>query len=179
MRRWRPQGDSIPCISRGHHSGVPRQWDGVGSKQPIWVIGATNRRDRLDEAIVSRFGAAWEIGLPEAPERLEILRLEMRKLERDTEVPDFVGSLTTGLSGRGLATIARDVCTLAAERKSAVTTDMWRQIIARNVEVNTEPVEEGVIWGSLILPEATLKKLKTIAGSVRNMEFSKNRGSSR
>src|SRR5207245_2910487 len=107
------------------------KWDGVGSKGQIWVIGATNRRDRLDEAIVSRFGAAFEIGLPEAAERLEILRLEMRKMERNTEIPEFVGSLTTGLSGRGLSTVARDVCTLAAEQKTDIRPEMWREVIAR------------------------------------------------
>ena len=41
------------------------EWDGVGTEdQRVWVIGATNRKDVLDEAIVSRFNDEVEIGLP-------------------------------------------------------------------------------------------------------------------
>jgi adenosinetriphosphatase len=45
-------------------------WDGLESSGQIWVVGATNKRDRIDEAIDSRFGEKIEIGLPDAPERL-------------------------------------------------------------------------------------------------------------
>src|SRR5262249_32709947 len=126
------------------------QWDGVGFAGQVWVIGATNRRDLLDPVIVSRFGASFEIGMPEAVERLEILRIEMRKLERAPEVPDFVGNLTTGMSGRGLSTLARDVCTIATDRKSEITPEIWREAIANSFVDKTIPVDEDASWDALI-----------------------------
>jgi transitional endoplasmic reticulum ATPase len=152
------------------------QWDGVGSGGQVWVIGATNRRDRLDEAIVSRFGAAFEIGMPEAAERLEILKIEMVKLEREADIPDFVGDRTQGMSGRGLATLARDVCTMAAERKSSITPEIWREVLGKGLEGKTVRVDEGVSWDTLILPDETLEKLQTIAASMRNVEALRKKG---
>jgi transitional endoplasmic reticulum ATPase len=152
------------------------QWDGVGSKGQIWVIGATNRRDMLDEAIVSRFGAAWEIGLPDVAERVQILRLEMRKMERDTEIPEFVGALTTGLAGRGLATVARDVCTMAAEQKTDIQPEMWREVLARYTKASSDAVDAGAHWDSLVLPDNTLRKLKTVCDSMKNAEILAKQG---
>jgi transitional endoplasmic reticulum ATPase len=132
-------------------------WNDVGPEGQIWVVGATNRRDLLDEAIVSRFGAAVEIGLPEAVERLEILRLEMRKLEREMEIPDFVGRATTGFAGRDLSQVARDVCTMAAERKGAITPEMWKEVIARYAKASSESVDESARWESLVLSRSTIE----------------------
>jgi SpoVK/Ycf46/Vps4 family AAA+-type ATPase len=39
------------------------EWDGVAPQARVWVIGATNRRDMLDDAILSRFGWEMEIAL--------------------------------------------------------------------------------------------------------------------
>jgi AAA+ superfamily predicted ATPase len=36
-----------------------------GKEEGIWVIGATNRRDVVDDAILSRFGLEIELGLPD------------------------------------------------------------------------------------------------------------------
>ena len=147
------------------------EWDGVGTEdQRVWVVGATNRRDLLDDAIVSRFGAAVEIGLPGATERLEILALEFAKLEMQVDIPAFVGQATTGFSGRNLATLARDVGTLADERDSAPTDDIWREVIARYGKASSESVDEGARWDSLILSEATLDKLQMSCEMLRHLE---------
>ena len=104
------------------------EWDGAGSKGQVWVVGATNRRDRFDDAIISRFGTPIEIGLPDAGQRIEILRLEMKKLERDVTVPDFVGPATTGFAGRKLAELAKSVVTLG-EKRGGISDDVWREVI--------------------------------------------------
>ncbi len=151
-------------------------WDGVASDGQVWVVGATNRRDQLDEAIVSRFGAAVEIGLPEAAERLEILRLELRKLEREAEIPEFVARATTGFAGRDLATVARDVCTLAAERGGAIAPALWAEVLARYAKASSESVDEDARWDSLILAEDTVETLKTICESLRHVETLRKQG---
>ncbi len=88
------------------------------------MIGATNQRQRLDDAVASRFGAALEIGLPEAAERVQILEMEMTKFKREAEIPDFVARATNGFSGRDLSQVAGDLCAMASEKKTAITADM-------------------------------------------------------
>lgn len=151
-------------------------WDGVGSDGQVWVVGATNRRDQLDEAMVSRFGAAVEIGLPEAPERIAILRLEMSKLERDPEIPAFVGPATAGFAGRDLATVARDVCSLAAERQATIQPDTWREVIKRYAKASSESVDEGARWDTLVVSESTMETLKTVCESLRHIETLRKQG---
>lgn len=153
------------------------EWDGVGTEdQRVWVVGATNRRDLLDDAIVSRFGAAVEIGLPGAAERLQILALEFHKLEMEVSIPEFVAQATTGFSGRNLSSLARDVGTLADERGGSPTDDIWREVIARYSKASSESVDEGARWDSLILCEQTLDKLKTTCEMLRHIETLKAQG---
>lgn len=152
------------------------EWDGVGSEGQVWVVGATNRRDLLDDAIVSRFGAAIEIGMPEAAERLQIIKLEMQKLEREVDVPEFVAKQTAGFSGRNLAMLAREVCTLAAEQGGVISEPIWRDVLVRHTQAGTETVDEGARWDSLILAEETLEKLKATCESLRHLEVLKKQG---
>ena len=153
------------------------EWDGLGTEaQQIWVVGATNRRDLLDDAIVSRFGAAVEIGLPGAPERLQIIRLEMAKLERAVDVPDFLGQATTGMSGRNLSRVASEVCTLATKNGGVITDDMWREVLKRHTKASSESVDEGARWDSLVLSADILDKLQTLCTSLRNTEEFKAQG---
>ncbi|WP_175596955.1 AAA family ATPase [Peristeroidobacter soli] len=153
------------------------EWDGVGTEdQRVWVIGATNRRDLLDDAIVSRFGADVQIDLPGAPQRIEILRLEMAKLERPMEIPTFLGQATTGLSGRNLARVASDVCTLASKSGGVITEAMWREVLNRHVKAGSEAVDESARWDSLILADETLAKLKGVCESLRHVETLRAQG---
>jgi SpoVK/Ycf46/Vps4 family AAA+-type ATPase len=147
------------------------EWDGVGSEgQQIWVVGATNRRDLIDEAIVSRFGAAVSIDLPGPAERLRILELEMEKLERKVEIPQFLGQATTGMSGRNLSRIASEVCTLASKNGGTITEDLWSTVLKRHVAAGSEAVSDGARWDSLILSEEILEKLQTLCDSLRHAE---------
>jgi SpoVK/Ycf46/Vps4 family AAA+-type ATPase len=151
------------------------EWDGVGTEdQRVWVVGATNRRDLLDDAIVSRFGADIKIDLPEAPERLQILRLELAKLERTAEIPAFMGMATTGMSGRNLAMLARDVCTLASKNNGVITDDMWREAAKRLV--GDAGVDPSARWDSLILADDTLARLKSVCETLRHIETLKAQG---
>jgi SpoVK/Ycf46/Vps4 family AAA+-type ATPase len=150
------------------------EWDGVGSEdQRVWVVGATNRKDLLDDAITSRFGAEVEIGLPEAAERLQILRLEMLKLDRPAEVPEFLGQETVGFSGRNLSRLASDVCVRAGQ-SGAITDALWRDAIKRLRP--SEAVDAGARWDSLILAPATLTKLKGVCEALRHVETLRKQG---
>src|SRR5207248_10335847 len=130
-------------------------WDGIASTGQIWVVGATNKRDRIDEALDSRFGVSIEIGLPDARERRDILRLELRKLESDIRVPEFVGAAPPGFAGRNLSKVAAAVYRLGAQR-GTVTDDTWREAIGQFAKTG-DAVDESARWDSLILPDPTLK----------------------
>ncbi|MGA8093393.1 MAG: AAA family ATPase [Steroidobacteraceae bacterium] len=147
------------------------EWDGLGTEdQQVWVVGATNRRDLIDEAMVSRFGAAIEIGLPGAAERLQILKLEMEKLERPAEVPAFVAEMTTGMSGRNLSRVASDTCMLAMKQGGTITDDLWREVLKRHTQAKSEAVDKSASWESLVLSQDVLEKLQTLCESLRNVE---------
>jgi transitional endoplasmic reticulum ATPase len=126
--------------------------------------------------MVSRFGAAVEIDLPGAAQRLQILRLEMAKLERPTDIPEFLGQLTTGMSGRNLSRIASEVCTLASNQGGAITEATWREVLKRHTRASSESVDESAGWDSLILSDEVLDKLKTLCESLRHVEEFKAQG---
>jgi len=152
------------------------EWDGMGADGQVWVIGATNRRQLLDEAIVSRFGSSLEIEIPSAAAREEIVRLELVKHERQVDVPEFVEKLTTGFSGRKLAMIVREVCAMADERGAGIGENDWHSALARHLDASKESVDESARWESLVLQADTRGKLQTICGTLRHVESLKEMG---
>lgn len=88
------------------------EMDGIESATRIFVIGATNRPELLDEAALrpGRLSEAIEIGLPGEEARLAMLRLFAEKMTRHESV-DLVtlASETEGASGADL----KGLCTAA------------------------------------------------------------------
>jgi transitional endoplasmic reticulum ATPase len=91
------------------------EMDGIESSARIFVLGATNRPDLLDEAVLrpGRFGEAIEIGLPDAAGREAMLRLHAKRMRLAPDV-DFarLAVETGGASGADL----RGLCTAAGRR---------------------------------------------------------------
>jgi len=152
------------------------EWDGLQAAGQIWVVGATNRVDLLDEAILSRFGQGVEIGLPDAAQRQQILALELSKLGREASVPAFAGEATQGCAGRDLANLVRELCSLAAERQQAPDEALWSEVLQRQGKAQSDKVDSQAGWDSLILAEDTLERLQTLCGSLRNAELLRSQG---
>jgi transitional endoplasmic reticulum ATPase len=76
--------------------------DGVGAKKNIFVVGATNRPEIMDEALLrpGRLDQLIYIPLPDTPSRLGILKANLRKtpIARDVDL-NFMANLTDGFSG--------------------------------------------------------------------------------
>jgi len=104
------------------------EMDGVGVKKNIFFIGATNRPEILDEAIIrpGRLDQLIYIPLPDQPSRLGILKANLRKtpLAKDVDV-NFLANITDGFSGADLT----EICQKAA--KAAV-----RDVILFFIKVN-------------------------------------------
>jgi len=82
--------------------------DGMGAKKNIFFIGATNRPEILDEALLrpGRLDQLIYIPLPDLPSRVSILKANLRKtpIARDIDL-NFVGTITDGFSGADLTEI--------------------------------------------------------------------------
>merc|ERR1712188_259038 len=80
--------------------------DGVGAKKNVFFIGATNRPELLDEALLrpGRLDQLIYIPLPDLPSRQGILESTLRKSPIAPNVPiNFIASKTEGFSGADLA----------------------------------------------------------------------------
>lgn len=126
--------DSI-AVSRGSSQGdaggagdrvinqLLTEMDGVGAKKNIFFIGATNRPEILDEAIIrpGRLDQLIYIPLPDHPSRLSVLKANLRKtpIAKDVDL-NFIATITDGFSGADLT----EICQKAA--KAAVRDVMFQ-----------------------------------------------------
>ncbi|KAK5660914.1 hypothetical protein OQA88_12287 [Cercophora sp. LCS_1] len=77
--------DSLSDASARVVNTLLTELDGVGDRSGIYVIGATNRPDIIDEAIrrPGRLGTSIYVGLPSAEDRVDILRTLYRNTIRN------------------------------------------------------------------------------------------------
>jgi len=80
--------------------------DGVGVKKNVFFIGATNRPELLDEALLrpGRLDQLIYIPLPDLPARQNVLESALKKAPIAPNVPiSFIAQKTEGFSGADLA----------------------------------------------------------------------------
>ncbi len=99
--------------------------DGMETKEGVMTIAATNAVDLLDDALIraGRFDRKVMIPLPDAQDRLAILRLHARKkkLASDVNLTDLAHS-TEGFSGATLATLLNEAALMGVAEGSVLTT---------------------------------------------------------
>lgn len=92
------------------------EMDGMNAKKNVFVIGATNRPDQLDPALLrpGRLDQLIFIPLPDEPSRLAILKASLRKspIAPDVDMP-FMAKMTQGFSGADLTEICQRACKMA------------------------------------------------------------------
>ncbi len=92
------------------------EMDGFEENQGITVLAATNRPEVLDPALLrpGRFDRRVSVSLPDAAERLEILKVHTRdkKLAPNLDLKPFAVN-TPGFSGADLANIANEAALIA------------------------------------------------------------------
>lgn len=95
------------------------EMDGIASASGVLVIGATNRIDLLDDALLrpGRFDDILKVGLPDERARLQILRIHCSKLAIAEDVDlAMLAKHTLGKSGADLVSICKEA-SLAALRE--------------------------------------------------------------
>jgi SpoVK/Ycf46/Vps4 family AAA+-type ATPase len=92
-------------------------WDGLasshaGTTQPqrILILGATNRIQDIDEAILRRMPKKFPVGLPNASQRKKIFSLILRgtKIDHDNFDLDYLVRVSAGMSGSDIKEACRD-----------------------------------------------------------------------
>jgi transitional endoplasmic reticulum ATPase len=90
--------------------------DGMNSKKNVFVIGATNRPDQIDPALLrpGRLDQLIYIPLPDESSRQSILEATLRKSPVAGDVDlKFLAKSTNGFSGADLTEICQRACKLA------------------------------------------------------------------
>ena len=145
------------------------EWDGFAKQRTVWVVGATNRRDLIDEAIRSRFGEEIAIELPKAPQRFAILARELREKGLSSQLPPEAEELTQGMSGRDLENIAGR---LARQHRSndPIPKALLENILGKKRKQQSTVTDNLATWERLVLPPSVMKTLKHTAHILAHAE---------
>jgi transitional endoplasmic reticulum ATPase len=106
------------------------EMDGVGAKKNVFIIGATNRPDIIDTALMrpGRLDQLIYIPMPDFESRLSILRATLRKSPVAKEVDlAYLASQTDKFTGADLTEICQSACKLAIREE--IERDLERQRI--------------------------------------------------
>jgi transitional endoplasmic reticulum ATPase len=90
--------------------------DGVGVRKNVFVIGATNRPDILDPAIMrpGRLDQLVYIPLPDRKSRIQIFKATLRKSPLSREIDlEILAKATSGFSGADITEICQRACKFA------------------------------------------------------------------
>lgn len=123
------------CGKRGSHSDGTRvgdnavdqllaKIDGINSLNNVLIIGMTNRKDMIDEAILrpGRIELHIEVGLPDEEGRLQILKIHTDKMYKskclaDDVILDDLAKKTKNYTGAEIAGIVKNACSFAMLEK--------------------------------------------------------------
>ena len=97
------------------------EMDGFEDNNGVVIMGATNRPEILDQALLrpGRFDRQIQVVLPTEEGREEILKIHTKKLPLDPAINlKSIAKVTPGFSGADLANIANEASLLAARRKA-------------------------------------------------------------
>jgi len=120
------------------------EMDGVGAKKNVFIIGATNRPDIIDTALMrpGRLDQLIYIPMPDFESRLSILRATLRKSPVSKEVDlSYLASQTDKFTGADLTEICQSACKLAIREE--IERDIERQRIkAESGEMEDDEEED-------------------------------------
>lgn len=123
------------------------EMDGMNSKKNVFIIGATNRPDIVDPAILrpGRLDQLIYIPLPDEESRISVLKANLRKTPTSADVDlNYIAKVTPGFSGADLTEICQRACKLAIRESIAKEIERDRRL-TENPELDMEfeePVPE-------------------------------------
>lgn len=126
--------------------------DGVGARKNVFVIGATNRPDVLDPAIIrpGRLDQLIYIPLPDLKSRIAIFKAALRKAPVDANLNiEVLARSTQGFSGADIAEIVTSASKLAI--REAIMATEERKAKIESGEVEEVDGESNEIAGKMLI----------------------------
>jgi cell division protease FtsH len=98
------------------------EMDGFNSEDQIIVIGATNRKDVLDNALLrpGRFDRILTIPLPDKESRKDILKVYLKEKKVEDIDTDFLCEQMSGFSGAQIKNVVNEAAILAAREGKVI-----------------------------------------------------------
>eukprot|EP00559_Dactyliosolen_fragilissimus_P001916 CAMPEP_0184866088 /NCGR_PEP_ID=MMETSP0580-20130426/20747_1 /TAXON_ID=1118495 /ORGANISM="Dactyliosolen fragilissimus" /LENGTH=972 /DNA_ID=CAMNT_0027365565 /DNA_START=324 /DNA_END=3242 /DNA_ORIENTATION=- len=119
--------------------------DGVGARKNVFVIGATNRPDILDPAVIrpGRLDQLIYIPLPDLKSRLSIFQAALRKAPIDSDISmEVLARSTHGFSGADITEICTSASKLAIREAILHEEDRLKKVAAGTLEEDEGKMEE-------------------------------------
>lgn len=119
--------------------------DGVGARKNVFVIGATNRPDILDPAVIrpGRLDQLIYIPLPDLKSREAIFKAALRKAPIDPEVDiEVLARSTHGFSGADISEICQSASKLAIREAILAEEDRRKKVEAGELEEDEGKMSE-------------------------------------
>merc|ERR1712184_82944 len=119
------------------------EMDGMGAKKNVFIIGATNRPDIIDSAILrpGRLDQLIYIPLPDEDSRICILKASLRKtpVSKDVDIK-YLAELTKGFSGADLTEICQRAVKLAIREdiQNEINREKEREKAGASMEVDND-----------------------------------------
>ena len=142
-------------------------WDGLSTdNSTVIVMGATNRPNDLDKAIIRRMPAQFHVGLPNEEQRLKILKLilENEKVSSNVNYTQL-SKITNTFSGSDLRELCRNA---SVYRIRTFLRDHGDELDERALSAQENPLTEST--SNKTLPDITMEDLMT---SFQKMKLSK------
>lgn len=139
------------------------EMDGIGERDNVMVIAATNRPDSLDNALRrgGRFDREIEIGVPDKNGREEILEIHTRDMPLEDEVDiERYADNTQGFVGADLAALSKEAAMIALRR------------IRPEVDIDNLTLTTDALENIQVLDEDFREALKEVEPSAMREVFS-------
>merc|ERR1712218_345251 len=124
------------------------EMDGMGSKKNVFIIGATNRPDIIDSAIMrpGRLDQLIYIPLPDDGSRMAILKSNLRKspVADNVDLP-YLAKMTRGFSGADLTEICQRACKLAIRESIEVDIRREKEKQKAGASMDVDDEEEDLV----------------------------------
>lgn len=143
------------------------EMDGMTSKKNVFVIGATNRPEQLDNALCrpGRLDTLVYVPLPDETSRIGILKAQLRKTPVADDVDiNYIASRTHGFSGADLGFVTQRAVKLAIKQSISIDIERTKEREAAGEDVK---MEEEDIDAEDPVPELTKAHFEEAMQSAR------------
>ena len=155
------------------------------SKKNVFVIGATNRPEQLDNALCrpGRLDTLVYVPLPDEESRKSILKAQLRKTPVAPDVNiDYIASRTHGFTGADLGFVTQRAVKLAIKQSISLDIERRKKIEAEGGDVDMEdetgddPVpeltkahfEEAMQSARRSVPDVEIRRYEAFAQAMKN-----------